>query len=62
MIGLKTELMCPVVSLSGLEVPASNSNLAVQDTLYRFATDVFRSGGRNVDKKVVAQRVHYRAF
>jgi alkylation response protein AidB-like acyl-CoA dehydrogenase len=50
MINLKTELTLPAVGLTGFEAPLNETELAIQDTLHKFAKDVLRPAGRELDK------------
>lgn len=50
MINLKTELTLPAVGLTGFEAPLNDIELAIQDTLHKFAKDVLRPAGQELDK------------
>ena len=55
MINLKTELTLPAVGLTGFEAPLNETELAIQDTLHRFAKDVLRPAGQELDKMTAEQ-------
>ena len=47
---LSTELKLPAVSMSGFEAPLSEEEQAIQASVHRFARDVLRPLGRELDK------------
>jgi len=47
---LKTELVLPAVGLTGFEPPLTELEISVQDTVHRFARDVLRPIGRELDR------------
>lgn len=47
---LKTELGLPAVGLTGFEPPLTELEVSVQDTVHRFARDVLRPVGRELDR------------
>lgn len=55
MINLKTELTLPAVGLTGFEAPLNEIELAIQDTLHKFAKDVLRPAGQELDKMSAEQ-------
>ena len=55
MINLKTELTLPAVGLTGFEAPLNDIELAIQDTLHKFAKDVLRPAGQELDKMSAEQ-------
>lgn len=55
MINLKTELTLPAVGLTGFEAPLNETELAIQDTLHKFAKDVLRPAGQELDKMTAEQ-------
>lgn len=55
MLSLKTELSLPDVGLTGFETPLAEEERAVQETLHRFAKDVLRPLGTELDKMTAEQ-------
>ncbi|CAG4883687.1 Acyl-CoA dehydrogenase domain-containing protein [Georgfuchsia toluolica] len=55
MINLKTELTLPAVGLTGFEAPLNDIELSIQDTLHKFAKDVLRPAGQELDKMTAEQ-------
>jgi len=47
---LKTELVLPAVGLTGFEPPLTELEVSVQETVHRFARDVLRPVGRELDR------------
>ena len=47
---LKTELTLPAVGLTGFEPPLTEVEVSVQETVHRFARDVLRPIGRELDR------------
>ena len=47
---LKTELSLPAVGLTGFEAPLTELEVSVQETVHRFARDVLRPIGRELDR------------
>jgi len=47
---LKTELTLPAVGLTGFEPPLTELEVSVQETVHRFARDVLRPVGRELDR------------
>jgi len=50
MIRLKSKVELPAVGLTGFETPLSEEERAIQDTVHRFARDVLRPIGRELDR------------
>lgn len=50
MISLKPELTLPAVGLSGFETPLTDEETAIQASIHRFARDVLRPLGQQLDK------------
>ena len=50
MIRLKNKVELPSVGLTGFETPLSEEERAIQDTVHRFARDVLRPIGRELDR------------
>jgi hypothetical protein len=50
MIRLKTELTLAAGSLTRFEAPFNDTELTIEDTLHRFAKDVLRPAGQELDK------------
>jgi acyl-CoA dehydrogenase len=57
MMSLKTELVLPDVGPTGFETPLAEEERAVQETLHRFAKDVLRPLGTELDKMTAEQVV-----
>jgi alkylation response protein AidB-like acyl-CoA dehydrogenase len=55
MINLKKDLALPAVGLTGFEAPLNETELAIQDTLHKFAKDVLRPAGQELDKMTAEQ-------
>ncbi|KAI3605953.1 Acyl-CoA dehydrogenase (plasmid) [Cupriavidus necator H850] len=57
MLILKKDLTLPAVSLTGFETPLSEEESAIQKTMHRFAKDVLRPLGTELDKMTAEQVV-----
>ncbi|MGJ8669404.1 MAG: acyl-CoA dehydrogenase family protein [Oceanococcus sp.] len=55
MMQLKPELELPAVGLTGFETPLSDVEVSVQETVHKFAKDVLRPIGRELDKMTAEQ-------
>ena len=51
MLTLKTELTLPAVGMTGFETPLSEEEQAIQQSVHRFAKEVLRPLGRELDKR-----------
>jgi acyl-CoA dehydrogenase len=54
MLTLKPELTLPAAGLTGFEVPLSEEERAIQDTVHQFARNVMRPIGRELDRMSAA--------
>lgn len=57
MLKLKAELSLPAVGITGFETPLGMEELAIQQSVHRFAKDVLRPLGRELDKMTAEQVV-----
>jgi alkylation response protein AidB-like acyl-CoA dehydrogenase len=57
MLILKKDLTLPALSLTGFETPLSEEESAIQQTMHRFAKDVLRPLGTELDKMTAEQVV-----
>jgi alkylation response protein AidB-like acyl-CoA dehydrogenase len=57
MLILKKDVTLPAVSLTGFETPLSEEESAIQQTMHRFAKDVLRPLGTELDKMTAEQVV-----